>query len=574
MRFLFLLIVSPFLLFSQAQYSLKIVGTDSNSAKNAKTMRYEDTFFDSLSIVKALKNISESRRIEGYLSANFDSIKIDSNHFIAFFTLGLKFEKGIINPGNIPQSALIYANMKPNKKGISILEFCKKRELVIEYFENNGYPFASIELDSINVFPNKINAVAKIIKSNLFIISSFKITGYTNISSSYILSQIGIKIGKPYDESVIKNIPKALNELSFVEIVSKPHIIFRDNSKVEIECELKKKMANRFDGIIGFAPNPSNNYKIQFTGKVSVELNNKLNKGEAINLDWQKLDALSQKLTAGYSIKYLFKTHLGSESNIVLFKQDTTFSNTDLFTAIPYYFTYNKLFKVFYENKTSTLLNKTVIENATALPDYADISKNSFGAGIKLWDLDYVFNPRKGYVFEFQSSSGNKTISKNPNANPLIYDGVKLNTKLIEFKGNIAFYIPITKRTIVLIDNKFALLQSSTIYKNELYKIGGTKSLRGFDENAIPCSRYTILSLEYRLLFQKTSNIFIFYNRAYYENNATINTIHDTPYGFGLGLNIQNKSNIFSISYAYGSQFHNPILFNAAKIHFGYLTVF
>jgi len=537
-------------------------------------MRYVNAYDDSISVLKAVRNIAETFRNDGYLTASFDSIATDSNTFTAFFNIGEKFDKGVIHIDAIPAGALAFAGLKNKKGGIDILEFCKKRELLIRYFENNGYPFTSILLDSIEVLSNGVNATARLVKNGMFIISSFKPTGYINIDTRYLLAQIGLKIGDYYDESVLKKIPEAINELSFVEVVGHPTILFKDNNMVEIVCQLRKKSANRFDGIIGFAPDPKNNYKLLITGKITLELNNMLSEGELINIDWQKLDALSQKLTAGYSVKYLLKTRFGSESNIMLYKQDSSFINTELYSAIPYYFSYNKLIKIFVEQKSSTLLDQTLIENATTLPDYADVKKTNFGAGTKLWNLDYSYNPRKGYVFELEGSSGNKTIDKNPKANQDIYNGIKLNTKNIEIKSTLSLYIPITKRTVLLLDDKSALMQSGTMFKNELYKIGGTKSLRGFDESSIPCSRYSILDIEYRFLFQKSSNLFAFFNTAYYENRASTTIIHDTPYGFGVGLNIQNKSNIFSISYAYGSQFGNPIAFNAAKIHFGYMTVF
>ena len=573
-KLLIIFLFFPFLVLCQPRYNLKISAVDTLSANIARRMRYGNEFSDSLSVLKTLKNIAEAYRNDGYLTATFDSVLFDKTNITAYFNVGNKFDRGRIRMEAIPASAMAYAGLKNKKNGIDILEFCKKRELLIRYFENNGYPFVSLVLDSIIVLPNGIDAVAKLIKAHLFVLGSFTTTGYITIDKQYIMSQIGLKIGNIYDESVFKKIPEAINELSFVEVLGHPSIVFKENNTVEIICSLRKKTANRFDGLVGFAPDPKNNYKLLITGKITLELHNMLSKGELVNLDWQKLDALSQKLTAGYTIRYLWNTPFGSESNIILYKQDTSFINTDIYSAIPYYFSYNKLIKFFVEQKSSTLLDQTLIENATILPDYADIKKTNFGAGTKLWNLDYSYNPRKGYIIELQGSSGNKIIDKNPKANPDIYNGIKLKTQNIEINSTISFYIPITQRTVLLIDDKSALMQSSNIFKNELYKIGGAKSLRGFDEGAIPCSRYSILDLEYRFLFQKSSNIFAFYNTAYYENRAEIKTIHDIPYGFGLGLNIQNKSNIFSISYAYGSQFGNPIAFNAAKIHFGYLTVF
>ena len=573
MKFIVALMLFPFFVFSQSPYILKIEGIDSASKNIARKMKYDFEYNDSISMMKTLKGLVENIRNDGFMSASFDSIILDSTSCIAVLHLGVKYTNGTIRLDSIPESALAFAGLKNKKAGISILEFFKKRDMLISYFENNGYPFASIRLDSIKISPNAVNAIAVLCKNNPFIITSFVPKDYTQINNAFILSHIGLQLGKPFNESTIKSIPEAINELSFVEMVGKPLLLFKENNTVDIICALKKKSSNQFDGLIGFAPNPQNNFKLLVTGKISVDLNNILNYGELIKLDWQKLDAKSQKLTAGYDIKYLLKSRFGSESNISLFKQDTTYLNTDLMTAIPYYFTYNKLIKIYFEKKSSTLLDQSYIKTATTLPEFADIDRTTIGAGAKLWQLDYSFNPRKGYVFEVTAGSGTKSIDKNPLANQVIYKDLKLKTSHLELKGILSFFVPLTKKTVLLVEDKSALMQSTTIFKNELFRIGGAKSLRGFDENAIACSRYSIVNIEYRFIFQKSSNLFAFYNAAYYENQVAEH-IHDTPYGFGIGLNIKNKLNIFSISYAYGGQFGNPLAFNAAKIHFGYLTVF
>jgi hypothetical protein len=48
----------------------------------------------------------------------------------------------------------------------------------------------------------------------------------------------------------------------------------------------------------------------------------------------------------------------------------------------------------------------------------------------------------------------------------------------------------------------------------------------------------------------------------------------DRPFGFGVGFSVDTRAGIFTINYALGKQFDNPILFKSAKIHFGITAVF
>ena len=119
-----------------------------------------------------------------------------------------------------------------------------------------------------------------------------------------------------------------------------------------------------------------------------------------------------------------------------------------------------------------------------------------------------------------------------------------------------------------------AFLYSPDIFENELYRFGGLKSLRGFDELTLLASQYLIGKIELRYLLEQNSYLALFANGAYYENRSGGNFIHDTPFGFGAGMTFETKLGIFSFNYALGKQFDNPILFRSGKIHFGLVNYF
>jgi len=48
----------------------------------------------------------------------------------------------------------------------------------------------------------------------------------------------------------------------------------------------------------------------------------------------------------------------------------------------------------------------------------------------------------------------------------------------------------------------------------------------------------------------------------------------DTPIGFGAGTSFETKAGIFSLTYALGRQFNNPVELRGGKIHFGFTSLF
>lgn len=113
---------------------------------------------------------------------------------------------------------------------------------------------------------------------------------------------------------------------------------------------------------------------------------------------------------------------------------------------------------------------------------------------------------------------------------------------------------------------------NENLFQNEMFRIGGIHSLRGFDELSISASTFGIATAEYRFLLDQNSNIYVFYDRAYYEQAEAETFFADRPYGFGAGIAFETRAGIFSVNYALGSQQNNPILFRSAKIHFGFVN--
>ena len=194
---------------------------------------------------------------------------------------------------------------------------------------------------------------------------------------------------------------------------------------------------------------------------------------------------------------------------------------------------------------------------------------NSFGIVYKLDKLDYKFNPRKGFFSSGDLQFGFKNISS---ASDTLIE--KNNSSNYQFDLTLASYIPIRNKSTIKLACNFGSIINPILYENELYRIGGLNLLRGFDEESLWASSYLIGSIEYRLILEQNSNLFVFFDGGWIEKKLTHEYINDIPYGFGAGINFETKPGIFSISYALGSQQNNPILFKTAKIHFGFVNFF
>ena len=192
---------------------------------------------------------------------------------------------------------------------------------------------------------------------------------------------------------------------------------------------------------------------------------------------------------------------------------------------------------------------------------------------------------KTNYILEMDLAIGTKSITKNASINAILlqgpngenyklYDSIKLNYTQYKATIKLENYYKIKQNLVVKTEVNAAWFQTESLFLNELFRIGGLKTLRGFDEQSIFANKFAITNAELRYLLGKNSNVFAFYNQAWYVNEVTKNRISDNPFGFGLGLIFESGAGLFTLVYAVGKQFQNPIEFNSAKIHFGYINYF
>ncbi len=119
-------------------------------------------------------------------------------------------------------------------------------------------------------------------------------------------------------------------------------------------------------------------------------------------------------------------------------------------------------------------------------------------------------------------------------------------------------------------------LYAQNIFKNEVYQIGGYKLLRGFDEESIYASSYTVLTAEYRFFIGLNSYFFGFADGGWAQNNAygEIQRKDHTYLGIGIGMAFETRAGIFNLSYATGKRDDMPFNFRQSKIHFGLVSLF
>lgn len=526
--------------------------------------------------IDALESLQQDLFASGFLTPAIEFDTID-DHIDVNVTPSIQYKWMNLQIDEKDFSILRRSGVNVNRfRGnvVSLSQFNSLRKKPVRYLENNGFPFAKLMLDSVEIDNGELSAKLTIDNGPLVKIDSVVIYGNLQIRKSYITNYIGIKEGSLYNESAIKAITIKLSDISFLTESQTAKVYFnKDETKVLLF--LKERKASRFDGIIGFLPDP-NTGGIVVTGEAKVHLENALKQGEEIDLNWRRLQSNTQELTAGVVSPFVLNSPISTDVLGGFYRRDTTFTDLDAEIGLRYVVSQNNYLRAFISRKSTSLISTLQYENSILPPEYLDRKITNYGLGLRFSKLDYKLNPAKGYVLLSSVSVGDRRVVKNSRLPEIIYENLTLKSIQFNARVDASYYLSYINRVVWHQQLKASSVSNNQLFNNDAERIGGLNTLRGFNEQSIFATTYALLRNEIRYQFERDGYAFLFFDGAWYENQSIdpLGATRDTPFGFGAGFTFGTKAGIFSISYALGKELGNPILLASNKIHFGFVSVF
>jgi len=550
-----------FVAFGQKNHLLTFSLDSTVSEVNTKE-RYFKSEADALEFVSTLKNKLVRK---GYVLANVDSIVSDSLNSTAYLFQGPKFDhiditvreedRFIIRkmPG-LNERFLQNTSFNPNEVVRILMES-------LAYLQNNGFPFAKVNLEMEGVYESGSSAILNIQRGPEVKITKINIKGKAEVSEKFLTNLIAIKVGDYFDQSRLNKISARLKQVLFLDEI-KPHELLFTPEGVELFLYLDASPVSLVNGVVGLQPNSVTGNSV-FTGDVRLKLQNVLKRGELLDVNWRSLQPETQDLQLKLNYPFLFNTPFGIDGSFDLYKRDSTFLTTVGTVGIQYFLRGGSYIKVFYEGENSNLLSGGA---NSAVGNLSSVSSNRYGIGFFRRQLDYLPNPSKGFYLEIDGLIGSRS-SRIPSADS------STSATTYSARLDIEWFVPLAKRHVLRLANATRAYYAPEVFTNELYRFGGLTTQRGFDEEELFASTRSTFTIEYRFLVDRNSHAFLFFDQSFYENNAE-QYYFDSPFGTGAGFSFGTNIGVFSISYGIGKQFDNPMLLRDGKVHFGYVSFF
>jgi translocation and assembly module TamA len=564
-------------LFSQNKTILKIVPEEKDK-DHRKILVYQANQKDSLSAIVELNKLIIKLHGEAYITASADSISYVRDTLIIKLKIGDRFQWAHLRKGNLNEQLLNKSGYKEkfySKTDFRYSDLIKLEGRILEYSEDNGHPFAYVRLDSIKIHGEKLEASLKYDGGHYITFDSINIIGKTKIKKKFLTRYLRIFPGQPFSQEKIDNINKLLKQLSYVKQF-KPYVIVFSEDKATLNLFLEDKKSNQIDGIVGFLPNESSEKKLLVTGELNLNLKNLFGTGKMLMAEWRKFNQASQMLDFSYFHPRLLSTNLDIKADFNLLKQDTSFLNISRYITISQNTNEYGRINLYAGLKTSRELLSSKITDKTILPPFSNFNYYIYGIGYQWSNLNDFFYPRKGWLLSADGIIGNKSIMKSSAFDDTLYNNVQLKSVQINLNVNVEKYFPLGKYGVLLtkVEGGNIFNNKNNIFFNDMYRVGGLNSLRGFNENNFYASTYAVGTIEYRFFTDETSYLLLFYNQAYVKNILNEENPIDYPLGFGAGISFSTNVGVFNFIYSLGNSKSQKLNFNLSKIHFGLISRF
>lgn len=508
--------------------------TTLETAKNSylKTLQYTQIHTDTISIRIELKKIQQQLKLNGFFLSTLDSTLFDKTKFTAFFSLKEKIDTVALHR---QKTAIILktGNSKDTLLKIPIHKLEATLKQISAGYENAGNAFSKIKLRNFQMKGKTLFADIQFTPAKKRRINKLIFKGYQDFPQSFIKNYFQTQNNSVFNRKQLQQISKLSQHLTFAKEIKPPETLFTADSTF-VYVYLKKNKGSSFDGLLNFAS--QENGKIQLNGYLDLKLNNLLNKGEHFSLLWNQFGNEKQELIISTKTPYIFNSKISTALDFSIYKQDSTFLNTKFHTNLQYQI----------KNNTSLYIGLTT-ENSQQLT-------NNTVANITAFTSTFI---SVGYAYQMPNNNILNNTSFSINLKPSF--GKRKNnsgaSNQIKLETNLSYLFKLNQRNRFYFKNSIGILNSDDYFENELFRIGGNRSIRGFKEQSLYAKEYFIQRIEYRYQTADDAYLYSITDLAL----ATTSNQTEKLIGLGIGYLFSTTNAQINISTAIGNSNKTPM---------------
>ncbi len=438
-------------------------------------------------------------------------------------------------------SSFLTERLKFNQGAFSQKKVEANIQALLETYLDSGYVFCQIEPKNFKIENYQVSYTFKVSEGPKVQINEVQFNG-TFMTKPEVLRRImGLGTDWIYSETKVRKGIRRLKKTNLYEVLK--YNIKRWQDEYFLSVEIKEKKSNEIQAAFAFLPK-TEEQQTEYSGLTYINIKNLFGTLRQVKALWAK-NIYRTNYEISYIEPYLFGLGINLGCAINHETRDTTYAKTNfnIFTDISVQDNLILRFESGYE---------------LVVPGISDIDRVQTywaGNGISFDSRDKSINPRKGIYAQLTNRIGRKMIK---------YQAAHLVAKTY-FDSELV--LPFTNKfNLTFLLNGRNLYTSDTVNFFDLFYLGGSRTLRGYQEEAFSSTRVFWLNNELRWLTDKESRFFPFYDIGIFLKDQQ----YETKMSYGLGLRVGSRIGLFGIDYglAFGE---NPL---NGKVHLSLISQF
>jgi outer membrane protein insertion porin family len=437
---------------------------------------------------------------------------------------------------------------------------------IIVRYERLGYPLVACTIASLDMRPGEtvdtMMVALQVDEGRRVTIDEIRVRGNRVTDQSVIIRETRLSNGEVYNPVKIQAVKQRLVRLNIFSSVMDPELFFH-GERSGLLIDVREGSTNTFDGVAGYIPPTPDGRGGYLTGLVSVSMRNLFGSGRKLSVRWQREDRYSQELGLQYVEPWVASWPVNAGLGFSQRQQDTSYVKRALNLKAELMLSEELSFSVVYNTEN-------VIPSDSIDARVARSTTRTIGAELLYDTRNELYSPTGGVRYRADYHYGRKQSSETPgvpSSGPTDFSRQRLGLDL-------EFYVPTVTRQVIALAIHGRDIAGRGVDESELYRFGGTNSLRGYRENQFLASRVVWLNNEYRFLLGRRTFFYGLFDAAYSFRPA--DDIHHTSqsealrYGYGIGIRLDTALGNLGVSFAFGQ----GDSFSTAKVHIALINEF
>ena len=436
---------------------------------------------------------------------------------------------------------------------------------ILRTCEQNGLPLAKATIAELDFQERDGNLAVDLAiaveEGPQALVIGASVSGNERTREEVIVRELRLGRGRPFDPELPARVRRRLERLDIFSGVSEPEYYVRPDGNLGLAITVREGNTNRFDGAVGYVPSGVEGQTGTVTGLLEFGFKNLFGTGRRLDARWRRIDGLSQDLAIRYKEPWLFGLPVSAAGSFAQRKQDSSYVQRGFDVIAELMITDEFSLAVSYATTS-------VVPGQLATPRVSENSSSGFALSVLYDSRDRPVATTGGALFQTSYERGSKRIEAGA------VSPVAATESRDRITADVEAYFVLRRPHVIAVAAHGRDIRTAALEVSDLYRLGGSRTLRGYAEDQFAGSRVVWTNFEYRFLAGNRSYLYGFFDWGYVAvlagESSPLGASEVRPYGYGAGLLVETVLGIVDVSIAAGQD----DTFSTAKFHLRLINEF